>query len=475
MDYKDVSNYIYLRYDWISSSIKLSEISERLGEACRKSRGQIRKSKTEFSPAFNVVLTGLEMAGAYEPEQWIRIVTDHEVYGGKTQRSATHNREVLTALEWLITFKYLRSVDDRRIVQQKDSLTKKHLPFAYVLTEKWRSEIANEPISFPCEIARNPLSSYVLLRIKLKAKGKQAERSVTLPITPEHRTAYPKHIRGSEALLSTLDALWKDVPITCRGEQITPIQASMTRIFNNGSFEEGGRFYCAIQNWKKDKRAELRFNGEPTVDIDYSGFHPSILYLLEGKHLNFDPYVIEGFEYKTVKIAFNTLLNRSFEKHGKDPSLALAKNLELTIKEAKRLVSELYAKHQFVSHRFNTGYGLKLQNIDGKIAYEIMHHFVYKLNRPILMVHDSAIVSVRDVESLKILMASCFNEVIKNEMASDQLTNNSYFMPNLLKATSMNFNERLEEAINRSMGDKNINSKEWDELISEEIEHSKQH
>ncbi len=30
-----------------------------------------------------------KVMGAYEPDRWLRIFTDHEVYGGKSQRSAT--------------------------------------------------------------------------------------------------------------------------------------------------------------------------------------------------------------------------------------------------------------------------------------------------------------------------------------------------------------------------------------------------
>ena len=105
--FNDEKTFVYLRFNWISTSPKQLALVETLAEACRQSRGKKRQVKTDFTPAFNTVLTSLEVSGAYKPDQWIRIVTDGEVYGGGTQRSAAHHRGVLTALKWLIDSGYL--------------------------------------------------------------------------------------------------------------------------------------------------------------------------------------------------------------------------------------------------------------------------------------------------------------------------------------------------------------------------------
>ena len=115
--FKDEKSFVYLRFNCISTSQKLLNTAATLAERCRQSRSKERQVLTNFAPAFNTLLTSLEVSGAYLKGQWIRIVTDHEVYGGKFQRSPAHNRQVLTALKWLIENGYLNIVDGKRTIK----------------------------------------------------------------------------------------------------------------------------------------------------------------------------------------------------------------------------------------------------------------------------------------------------------------------------------------------------------------------
>ena len=55
------------------------------------------------------------------------------------------------------------------------------------------------------------------------------------------------------------------------------------RIFNNGNWEDGGRFYGPWwQNVPKEWRKRIRINDEQTIEWDYSGLHIILLYALEG-------------------------------------------------------------------------------------------------------------------------------------------------------------------------------------------------
>ncbi len=48
------------------------------------------------------------------------------------------------------------------------------------------------------------------------------------------------------------------------------------RIFNEGSFEKGGRFYGGWwMSLKEEDRKHITINGEPTIEIDYVALHPS--------------------------------------------------------------------------------------------------------------------------------------------------------------------------------------------------------
>ncbi len=51
------------------------------------------------------------------------------------------------------------------------------------------------------------------------------------------------------------------------------------RIFNNGSWKQGGRFYGAWwQNIPREYRHLIRLNGKDVVECDYSGLHVNMLY-----------------------------------------------------------------------------------------------------------------------------------------------------------------------------------------------------
>jgi len=461
--FKDEKSYIYLRYNWNSTAPKLLEIATTLAERCRQSRGTCtRQVYTDFAPAFNAVLTSLEVSDAYMPDRWVRIVTDDEVYGGKTQRSAAHNRQVLTAIKWLIDGKYLRRVDGKRIVKAAGSSQVTDLPYAYVITDKWRNEIADQPISLQHEVVRNPLASYVQLRSKVK------KRSVSLQITQADRDRHPDLIGGSERLLTSADDVWRHVRISLGDEVLPAMQATMTRIFNNGSFDEGGRFYCQLQNLPKKQRKHLRFDDEPTIEIDFSGMHPHLLYHLNRDDFSGDPYGIEGFDRDAVKVAFNTLINRDGSKHKGAAAMSLARNLDITMAEATALENALHRLHHRIAGHFNTGYGLKLQKLDSQIAYDVMTHFFTQRKRPLLMIHDSAIVSVRDVETLKLCMVDAYRSALFKELQGNGYTDEEHAPPpKALKVTSAEFNKTLTNTIYKALDGMDVDDEEWTTAMSD--------
>lgn len=462
--FEDESSFTYLRFDWISESQLLSNKAQQLADAFKQARQPKRKSKSDFVSAFNVVLTALEVLGAYEPDRWIRIVTDHEVYGGKTQRSTAHTRQVLSALEWLLDEGFMHQVDGKRVLKFEGSARTTDLPFAYVISAKWRTGIADNPMSLPTEISRNPLAAYVQLRTKVKAARGRYNRSISLPITLAHKEKHPDLIEQSEHLLKAADDVWRRVEISLKDTQLSPMQVSMTRIFNNGVFDDGGRFYCNLQNLKKTERKHLRFNGEPVIEIDFSGIHPHMLYHLQGDIFVGDPYLIEGLDLKReqIKIAFNTLLNRDSKKHQGSSAKSLANNLGIDLNIATELENSIYRLHHRVSGYFNTGYGLKLQRIDSDIAFEVMSSFILKRKQPILMIHDSAIVSVRHTELLKLCMVEAYQSGMrKHLMKNANFDDESTPLPSGLKVTSIEFTKALTDTIFKALEGDDVSDNEW--------------
>jgi len=69
------------------------------------------------------------------------------------------------------------------------------------------------------------------------------------------------------------------------------------RVFNNGSFLDGGRYYGGEwQRINSDERAQIKLNGSPVVELDYSGLHIVLLYAVKGidywGQIKVDPYTL---------------------------------------------------------------------------------------------------------------------------------------------------------------------------------------
>ena len=90
----------------------------------------------------------------------------------------------------------------------------------------------------------------------------------------------------TDEVLQSYDKFMVNVVTSIGRIAIMPAQLSMMRVFSKGSLNQGGRFYSAVQNYKTDTRKYLYFDKEPTLEIDYSSFHPHLLYHQDGLQFN---------------------------------------------------------------------------------------------------------------------------------------------------------------------------------------------
>lgn len=181
------------------------------------------------------------------------------------------------------------------------------------------------------------------------------------------------------------------------------------RVFNNRSFDQGGRFYGGWWQWaKREFRPLITINGQPTVEADFKGLHPSILFAKNGLPIPDDPYaLIPGVAGNSelrdhAKKTFNALVNapgntrepRNFDsaKYG-----ITAAGLRQSIENAFPMLPGI----------FGTGVGMLLQREDSDLAEKIMLHFVEK-GIPILPIHDSFIVEAQHQNELVATMCNTF-------------------------------------------------------------------
>lgn len=170
------------------------------------------------------------------------------------------------------------------------------------------------------------------------------------------------------------------------------------RVFNDGSFDRGGRFYGGWwQGLGKDQRQLLQIDGEAIVELDFASMHPRLCYELSGLafHAEKDPYSLEGEGLEVprdlVKRAFNQLLNNSGGSIKTPPGVSegLPEGINW-----KRLLAMIEDQHEPVAHWFRKGRGVELQAIDAAIADSTLYALAMR-DIPCLPIHDSFLVAAR--------------------------------------------------------------------------------
>jgi hypothetical protein len=165
---------------------------------------------------------------------------------------------------------------------------------------------------------------------------------------------------------------------------------SLVRIFTNGSFKQGGRFYRGWwQNVPREYRQYITINEKRTGEGDFSQLNPHMLYLRNNKELGSeDAYgrVFEGEHRDLVKEAFNAMIQATSPLNNCPKDIDLSE-LNMTWKELR---NRILTAHEPIAHEFFKGIGNELQFEDSCIAESVMLHFA-KMDSPALPVHDSFI------------------------------------------------------------------------------------
>ena len=443
----------YIKYHHISGDPALIEKAEMLANLFSLSKQQQRKSTRDFATAFNVILTSVDIFQAYAG--WsLYIPTNNNLFSGTYKRNNTYTTEIRDAIKWLISNNYLEKVSGVTRPKKKNSKRRQWMPQVYQLTTKWLSEISGKSLSDPRLIRRNPLAGYWECRKKIDG--------VKVAIKPSDRQLKLNHIMLSKTdeALEAYDKFMVNVVTSIGRIAIMPAQLSMMRIFSKGSLNQGGRLYSAVQNYKAETRKYLYFDKEPTLEIDYSSFHPHLLYHQDGlQFAGDDPYVIEGFDRDHVKVAFNIMLNRKGTKNNKSSANTISDELGIDIEASEALETAILELHSPIAKHFNSGIGLKLQRLDSEIAMSVIDHFVNVLKRPIVSIHDSFIVSVRDTESLILLMADCYTMYVDDMIVMRGI-----------KGTAQQFSNALMDAIDLCFEQQTdgMNNNYWNAVIFKE-------
>ena len=147
-------------------------------------------------------------------------------------------------------------------------------------------------------------------------------------------------------------------------------------------------------------RKGIRLDGSTTIEEDFRCCHLRLLFALAGDDLG-DRDAYDGFELprQEVKLAIQVMLNAG---SAQGAAGAIRRELVRTHGSAagertRRLMGQVRERLPRLARYWNTGCGLRLQNIDSNICTSVQRR-LREAGSPCLSVHDSFIVVAADAD-----------------------------------------------------------------------------
>jgi len=201
------------------------------------------------------------------------------------------------------------------------------------------------------------------------------------------------------------------------------------RVFNNSSFNEGGRFYGGWwQSASKELRPRIQIQGKPGIEFDFSGMQIVLAYGLEG--IDYfstglgDPYQTNKIgpqDRKLMKKVSLVALNARTQQEARGAIQVevnkgdLALPLGMTVMD---VLQEFEVKHKRIKKYFYAGQATRFQNLDSLVAERIVNYMTQTENMPVLVIHDSFIVANRDEHILMQVMVKALNDTLKAQAST---------------------------------------------------------
>jgi len=328
------------------------------------------------------------------------------------------------------------------IIKAMDSLHKKNylemIKGRYFENQRYQTRIwANESLLRLFPIGNQIVGYYPVEFVELWQKEKQ---QYIHPETKRRRTRKIKHlidykdkksnVRETEKIRRLRKKLIKAFEVNEKANisyvedgEVRRLNVAMIAKFTN-DFRHGGRLYSEgrsyFQGYSEDERKNITIKGNPTIELDYSGLHPYLLYAGEGIQYDVDPYTVVDDRPELRPFLKMILLyminNSSFNEaqrvandwlvHPKKKEEQICKRIfALGVDKAGPLMDKFLVEHSRISKYLcvSSKTGLRLMNKDAEIAVDVIYHFV-KQEIPILSMHDSFLIERKYKDELEQVM-----------------------------------------------------------------------
>ena len=225
------------------------------------------------------------------------------------------------------------------------------------------------------------------------------------------------------------------------GYRVEPLVTALTCSHTN-DLHHGGRLYThtywGVQQLESGQRHYIRIDGEPTVELDFSGLSIRMLYAKIDRGFEGDPYTgvlddlprLNSDEKGVIRDFMKKLLQSILNSDEKADAVGSG-NLEIHDKCKKKdfkvvnilrrhrisvsqLVDMFEELHHPIKDYFYSQIGLELQYLDSRIALKVINHFNQR-RIPVLPVHDSFVIQSRYADQLLNVMSKSYMSVVDTQ------------------------------------------------------------
>lgn len=236
--------------------------------------------------------------------------------------------------------------------------------------------------------------------------------AVTTVLTePDHDAGeMPQKVREQDRLIKRYNK-WIGGYALHQPNGWTSSRIHLVRLFKH-HWTTGGRLYGGFWiDMPRAERATLRIDGQETCELDYKSLHPHILYAWSGWQLEFDPYVVPGFEHVSREVGkkvFNRLINGKttalkFIKEDYQPYLRSRKELDAFVAAMMDRLSPI--KKHFASQAWG-----RLQKEDSELALKVIERCMNE-GIPVYPIHDGFRIRVRDKDQVEGIMKKVYKTI----------------------------------------------------------------
>ncbi|MDC0122292.1 hypothetical protein OAH99_01220 [Planktomarina sp.] len=372
----------------------IKEVTKRIEASEGRSRSRTADEQLRFKRAVYVLLTDLWKAVKSTP---IRECSINKRSGWYSE-NPRYRDPLLTYKQMIAVFKGLLRIGFIEVTQEGyyDRVTLQGGLTRFVARDELLERLLELDGHPAISIKPDLNAETIILRNKVDGKKVLQEYEDT-PATERYRanlkiinSCFVKHWCDLEVQDTELAKLAERIANHATKEPIDFSQRTLVRIFSNGSFKQGGRFYRAWWlNVPSEYRKYITIDEKRTAEFDFSQLNPHLLYHSNYKELGSeDAYdrVLDGEHRKVVKQAFNAMVQASTPLKNCPNELDMS-GLEMSWAELR---DRIIKAHKPIADLFFKGVGNHLQFQDSNIAERVMLHFA-GMDAPALPVHDSFI------------------------------------------------------------------------------------